>query len=142
MNRCFASIDFGSNSLRFVIFEIDDNLKLRIVYHKQEPLRLILNNGRFISDEYIGRAVGIFTGLKNICKPYNCLIKAVATSVIRRASNNKKLIDEIHSKANIPVEVIDGKREAELIYKGIDYLLNIKDEKIFCIDIGGGSAEL
>jgi len=40
------------------------------------------------------------------------------------------------------VEIINGDREAELIYYGIKQVVKLNDEKVLILDIGGGSNEL
>lgn len=68
-------------------------------------------------------------------------VMAIGTSALRNAENSTVLID-LMNDWGWKVQVIDGKREAELIYKGI-----LLDERItsdttsLIMDIGGGSVE-
>jgi exopolyphosphatase/guanosine-5'-triphosphate,3'-diphosphate pyrophosphatase len=64
----------------------------------------------------------------------------VATSAIRNAKNGAMLINRIAEATGIEVEIIDGHREAELIYKGIRATIPINELSLIT-DIGGGSVE-
>ncbi len=70
------------------------------------------------------------------------VLKAFATSAFRDASNGREFALTIASETGIDVEIINGEREAELIYKGVRESILIYDEKVLICDIGGGSTEL
>ncbi len=70
------------------------------------------------------------------------VLKAFATSAFRDASNGREFALTIAGETGIEVEIIDGEREAELIYKGVRESILIYDEKVLICDIGGGSTEL
>ena len=57
------------------------------------------------------------------------------------AKNQKEFIDTVLNETGVKVEVVDGKEEAKLIFRGIQKALEINDKKVLCIDIGGGSTE-
>ncbi len=69
-----------------------------------------------------------------------CRVKVVATSAVRDADNATELIDRAYY-LNLPVEVLDGEREAALTHLGASAEL---DPSVRClvIDVGGGSTEL
>jgi exopolyphosphatase/guanosine-5'-triphosphate,3'-diphosphate pyrophosphatase len=65
---------------------------------------------------------------------------AVATSAARDVSNGAELI-QIGRDLAIPIHIIDGKREAELTFRGaIDN--HSASEGVAVIDVGGGSTEI
>jgi exopolyphosphatase/guanosine-5'-triphosphate,3'-diphosphate pyrophosphatase len=66
---------------------------------------------------------------------------ACATSAMREAYNGKEVIEIIKKKADIKIEIIDGKKEAAIIAStDLHYLL--KTEKTYLyVDVGGGSTE-
>jgi len=66
---------------------------------------------------------------------------ASATSAVRNATNGGEFLEKIKSKTGISVEIISGEREAELIFSGVQSALNIGEEKVLVVDIGGGSCE-
>jgi exopolyphosphatase/guanosine-5'-triphosphate,3'-diphosphate pyrophosphatase len=66
---------------------------------------------------------------------------AFATSAIRSAENGKDFVKKVKAETGIEIEVISGNREAELIYYGVRQALDLGDEKVLIMDIGGGSTE-
>ena len=69
------------------------------------------------------------------------IVKAVATSAVRDASNRDEFVNAVKERFGIDVEVISGDREATLIYKGIRESMFLYDENHLMLDIGGGSCE-
>ena len=67
-------------------------------------------------------------------------IKAVATSAIRSAANGDEFISRAKSATGMNVEVIDGEKEAELIYQGVRAAVDLPRSSLI-VDIGGGSVE-
>ena len=68
-------------------------------------------------------------------------LKTIATSAVRSAKNGQEFTKMAKEDYNVDVEVIDGNREAELIYKGIKEAITLDTEKYIIMDIGGGSVE-
>jgi exopolyphosphatase/guanosine-5'-triphosphate,3'-diphosphate pyrophosphatase len=68
--------------------------------------------------------------------------KACATSAMREARNGNAIVKQIADQAGLRIEIIDGKREAEIIYANhIADMLHPKKNYLY-IDVGGGSTEL
>jgi exopolyphosphatase/guanosine-5'-triphosphate,3'-diphosphate pyrophosphatase len=68
-------------------------------------------------------------------------VRAVATSAVRSTKNGNDFISEVKNRTNIQIEVIDGLKEAGLIYKGVKSSGILSTEKALILDIGGGSVE-
>ena len=67
--------------------------------------------------------------------------RAFATSAMREAYNGKEIVELIQEKANVTIEIIDGKKEAAIIAStDLLYLLNTDKTYLF-VDVGGGSTE-
>ena len=67
---------------------------------------------------------------------------ACATSAMREAKNGKQVIEKVKELANIDIEIIEGQREASIIYSNhVEENLDIKKSYLY-IDVGGGSTEL
>lgn len=66
---------------------------------------------------------------------------AFATSAIRSASNGSTFVYEALKQCDISVNVIDGQKEAELIYLGVKQALDFPEGTSLIMDIGGGSTE-
>ncbi len=72
-------------------------------------------------------------------------IRVVATSAMRDAKNSQVLIDQL-ARIGLEVNVISGKKEAELVFSGAISGMYPKETKhsstILLVDVGGGSTEL
>ena len=66
---------------------------------------------------------------------------AFATSAIRSASNGADFVAKVKTELGLHIEVIDGDKEAELIYLGVQQALDLGDGNKLIMDIGGGSTE-
>ncbi len=143
-NRFFAAIDMGTNSFHLIIVEVLPDGAFRIIDREREVIRLGLSAGKdlsFITDEEIEKAIKILAGFKKLSDFYKAELKAVATSAVREAKNQKEFLESVLNSTGINVEVIDGSREASLIYKGVQRALPVVDRNVLCVDIGGGSSE-
>jgi exopolyphosphatase/guanosine-5'-triphosphate,3'-diphosphate pyrophosphatase len=139
-----AVIDCGTNTFNLLIVEFDSQKKYSKVFNSRIPVKLgqgSINRG-FIGDEPFKRGVDAMKILKHEISKYNVSkILAFATSAIRDADNGKQFIEEVKRQTNIDVEIINGDREAELIYLGNKAAVDLKDTVSLIMDIGGGSNE-
>lgn len=147
MNR-IAVIDMGTNTFNLLIAEYSAH-NFKVLYSDKQPVKL----GQKLKEQHIIDTVGIsriiqtLSYYKNIIEKYQVTdIKAIATSSIRTAKNQKESLDIITNNLGLNVEVIDGVREAELIYIANQFAIqNCKQENTrspyLIMDIGGGSTE-
>ncbi|NIP39398.1 MAG: exopolyphosphatase [Candidatus Dadabacteria bacterium] len=144
----FASIDIGSNAVRLLftkVFEDGDGTVFKKDSLVRMPIRLGKDvfNTKKVSKEKIDNLVNTMIAFKYLIDAYNPIdYKACATSAMREAANRNEIVRLIKKKSDIDVEIIDGKREAEIIYENhIAEKLNPKKNYLY-IDVGGGSTEL
>jgi len=69
-------------------------------------------------------------------------VRAVATSAIRDAHNQKEFLERASEAAGTRAEIISGREEARLIHLGVESSWPQIGKKVVIIDIGGGSAEI
>lgn len=144
----FAAIDIGSNAIRLLfcrVYEVDGKPHFSKEELIRMPIRLgddVFLHGK-ISDEKANRLIISLRGFKELIKAYNVVdYRAVATSAMRDAQNGNEIINRALSEADVNVEIIDGKKEASLVFSNhIEELLNPKHAYLY-IDVGGGSTEL
>jgi exopolyphosphatase / guanosine-5'-triphosphate,3'-diphosphate pyrophosphatase len=137
-----AIIDLGTNTFNLIIAEINDGYK--VILNKKTAVKLgeggIEQN--LITDKAFERAFQALLSFKSICDDHQVnKINAIGTSAIRNAINRDYFTQRIYEETNIFVQVINGEREAELIYKGVSMGVNLLDEPSLIMDIGGGSTE-
>lgn len=69
-------------------------------------------------------------------------VRVVATSAVRNAANGRAFLEEVFSRTGFHVDVIDGDREAELIWAGVRGAVPLGEgPPSLLMDIGGGSIE-
>jgi exopolyphosphatase/guanosine-5'-triphosphate,3'-diphosphate pyrophosphatase len=144
----FAAVDIGSNAMRLLFCRAYD-VNGKPHYSKEELIRLpirlgedVFLNGK-ISDKKAEKLITAMRGFRELIKVYEVDgYRAVATSAMRDASNSLEIIQRIKDEADLEVEIIDGKLEAQLVFSNhIEELLNPKHSYLY-IDVGGGSTEL
>jgi exopolyphosphatase/guanosine-5'-triphosphate,3'-diphosphate pyrophosphatase len=148
ISKKLASIDIGSNAIRLLICTANE-VENDVVFKKNAlirvPIRLgqdVFTTGK-ISDRNKKRFIDAMIGFKHLMKAHEVEnFVANATSAMRNASNSKELLKETLDKTNIPIEVINGAKEAKIIYEThIESLLEM-GSSYFYIDVGGGSTEI
>ena len=60
---------------------------------------------------------------------------------MREAINGKKIAEKIHAKTGIEIDIIDGKKEADIIFSTDLNELTESDTSFMYVDVGGGSTE-
>ncbi|MCC6689956.1 MAG: phosphatase, partial [Bacteroidia bacterium] len=138
-----AVIDLGTNTFNLLIAELLAAGKYRILYNTKLPVKLGkggINKNQLLPDA-MERGINALNDYKNIIAQYNVAkTYAFATSAMREATNSNEFIKRIH-ELGISVDVISGDREAELIYKGVRLAIDIGEQHVVVMDIGGGSTE-
>ena len=69
-------------------------------------------------------------------------VRAVATSAVRDAGNQREFLQRASESLGTPVEIISGQEEARLIHLGIQQRWPHPDQRVLMVDVGGGSAEI
>lgn len=68
--------------------------------------------------------------------------KACATSAMREAKNGIAVTEEIFEKTNVKIDLIDGKKEAAIIFStDLSKIIRV-DRSYIYVDVGGGSTEI
>lgn len=144
----YAAIDIGSNAMRLLVANIIEEKGMPTHFTKNALVRLPIRLGQDsftvgdISDENIDRMVDAMIAFRLLMKVHNVeRYRAMATSAMREATNSAEVIKIIKEKADIEIELIDGKTEAAIIVSAdLDHLLKIENTYLY-VDVGGGSTE-
>lgn len=140
-----AILDLGTNTFNLLIIEPKYGANYNILINHKIPVKLgegRINDGEIIPAAYKRGIDAVLKHFKTIQEYNVSVVKAFGTSALRTARNGQEFLDELLRLKNLPVEIISGDREAELIYLGVRQTLNFKNEKFVILDIGGGSNEL
>jgi exopolyphosphatase / guanosine-5'-triphosphate,3'-diphosphate pyrophosphatase len=119
------------------------------IFKKADLVRIPIRLGedaflhKKISEEKIEKFILAMRAYKNLIDFYQVEdFKACATSAMREAKNGKEVVDRVFKETGIQIEIIDGKKEAEIIYS--NHIAESMDpaSNYLYIDVGGGSTEL
>ena len=144
----YAAIDIGSNAIRLLIADILQNGKI-VSFKKNTLIRVPLRLGddafldKKISLKKVEELLKTMVAFRNLIDVYKVSdYMACATSAMREASNGSSIVSLIKSEAGINLEIVEGQREANIIYAShIEESLDRKKDYLY-IDVGGGSTEL
>ncbi|EKT3967312.1 rod shape-determining protein [Flavobacterium psychrophilum] len=144
----YAAIDIGSNAMRLLITNIVEQQGKETQFNKSALIRVPIRLGQDaftigeITEENIDRMVDAMKAFKLLMKVYKVeQYMACATSAMREAYNGKEVVEIIKKKAEVKIEIIDGKKEAAIIATS-DLHQFIKTEQTYLyVDVGGGSTE-
>lgn len=137
-------IDLGTNTFNLLIIDIIDNNTINTVYKSNLPVKLGKGgiNNKTITKEAFDRGIEAISFHKKSLTEHKVEnIFAYATSAIRSADNGDVFVKRIKSDFDININVISGETEANLIYQGVKNAINLTEEIVLILDIGGGSSE-
>jgi exopolyphosphatase / guanosine-5'-triphosphate,3'-diphosphate pyrophosphatase len=144
----FAAIDIGSNAVRLLFSNVAE-VEGKVHFHKASLVRVPVRLGTDtflegrISEERKTDLIKTMIAYRNLIEVYrvdDCM--ACATSAMREAENGKEVIKAIKKEAGIDIQLIDGIREAQMIY-ATHAAENLDEDKSYLyIDVGGGSTEI
>lgn len=135
-----AVIDLGTNTFHLMIFEGKNILFKTSIASKIGQGGI---NQGIITEEGIQRALNVLNIFKEKLIEFELNTEnvfAFGTSAIRNASNQSEFVERVKNETDINITVIDGDKEAELIYKGVSHAVKV-DKNALIVDIGGGSVE-
>lgn len=145
MTNC-AVVDIGSNAIRLQVARIQGPGSYEVLCEERRPVRLgehVFLTGK-LDAAAVGRAIEALKYFQEVAAVYQVeLVRSVATSAVREASNAEEFVRKVEEHAGLKVEVISGREEARLIHLGLrDSVPFDADRRYLLIDIGGGSTEV
>ena len=145
-----AGIDIGSNAVRLLVSNVITDKKGKKPSFKKSalvrvPIRLGADSfikGK-ISEENKNRMIKAMEAFRLLMEVHGVKkYYACATSAMREASNGEEVVNEIFEKTSVKINVIDGKKEAAIIFSTDITSVIEKDKSYLYVDVGGGSTEL
>ncbi len=138
------AVDIGTNSVRYLICDVDSDGELSVIERGGEITRLgqDLHANGLLDHNAVERtartAAEIVTRGKGLHVEKTLL---AATSAARDAANSEYFVDRLRLSTGIELQILSGIQEAEAIYAGVTHEMPELQEKALIIDIGGGSTE-
>jgi len=138
-----ASIDIGTQTIRLLIADCNDNGEVKTIHRARQIIRLGagMNTSKTLAEGNIKNAINCISSFKNIADKYKVEnIFAASTACVREASNANDFIKRVYNKTGITSDILSGKQEALLSLRGVQSVTKEPNHSLV-IDIGGGSTE-
>ncbi|MCW5757829.1 MAG: Ppx/GppA family phosphatase [Phycisphaeraceae bacterium] len=140
-----AAIDVGSNSIRLLIAERDDEGGYHVLDEEKVSPRLGhgMTETGLIAPDRLEEAIGAVERMKQIALGYGVAqVRVIATSAVREASNGGEFVQGVARLSNLAVEVIGHEDEGRLAHKSVVAAFDVRKLPFAVADIGGGSTEV
>ncbi len=147
MTRPRAAIDIGTYTARLLIASDPvGSGQLGSLARKRAYIRLSedfdYSKERMIQPGAIDRTVNALHDFLHDIGSLNVRsTHAIATGLVREATNRDEFLGCIFERTGIRVNLISGEEEAQLTAKGVLYALGVQTHPFFIFDLGGGSTE-
>ncbi|MBZ4644519.1 MAG: exopolyphosphatase / guanosine-5-triphosphate,3-diphosphate pyrophosphatase [Petroclostridium sp.] len=143
MNKKFAIIDLGSNSVRMIIMKVYEDGSYKMIDQAKEMVRLSEGMGEenTLKPMAIKRTLYTLKLFKKLIEVHKVdEVFTIATAAVRNAVNQRFFLDKVKFETGFDFQVISGEDEGYYGYLGVINTIQIKDCVI--IDTGGASTEL
>ncbi|MBL0048780.1 MAG: exopolyphosphatase [Bacteroidetes bacterium] len=139
-----AIIDLGTNTFNLLIAHLSIDNGFTVEF--SDKIAVKLGEGGINSDTILplpfARGIAAIGAHLETIKRFDVeTIQAFATSAIRSARNGAAFVKQVKDNFLLEVEVIDGDKEATLIYEGVRMGVTLTHNNSLIMDIGGGSTE-
>lgn len=137
----FAVIDLGTNTFHLLIVKKTENL-FEEVYRKRVFVNIAEEGITTLGEKCYLRGINTLLEFHEILQNFKVkALKVFGTAALRTATNGLLFINEIKTRTDITIEIIDGQREAQLISLGTKAIVDMQLGIYLIMDIGGGSVE-
>lgn len=146
----YAAIDIGSNAVRLLIKQLEEDgaegVKFSKVLMVRVPLRLgfdVFSKNK-ISEKREKNMIRLMKSYSYLMKIYDVKdYRACATSAMRDSKNGPQIIKRIEKESGIHIEIIDGQEEAQIVYNNYtEHMNDASQGNYMYVDVGGGSTEI
>ena len=116
--KTLAAIDIGTNSIKLLVANVEEDGTLDVVLREKEMVRLgseTLRTG-LLSPEAIEAGASTVEHLAKLAHGSGGeVVRAVATCAVREATNSDDFVAAVQKRTGVRVDVISGEEEARLI---------------------------
>jgi exopolyphosphatase/guanosine-5'-triphosphate,3'-diphosphate pyrophosphatase len=138
-------IDIGSNSIRLAVAQRQGTRDYKLVYEQRAATRLAkdLDQTGHLDDGAVRKSVEAITAMVHAARGHGAeVVRAVATSAVREASDAWVFVDAVKASCGVEVEIITGHEEGRLAFVGASRAFDLHKGTSAVLDVGGGSSEL
>ena len=145
----FATIDIGTNTVLLLIASIGKKGEIIPLLEKAEITRLGQNlnpsdgNLKTLQEDAMERTLKVLRQYTDLCHRNRVKgIACIGTEALRQAYNSNDLVKKVEELCGFKIEIIPGKKEAELAHLSAMLDFREKYPNLVVVDIGGGSTEI
>ncbi|WP_100330742.1 exopolyphosphatase [Bacillus xiapuensis] len=141
-NKKTSIIDIGSNTVRLVIYRLDES-SFEEIENVKAPIRLgkYLGENNQLSEEGILILADVLHNFKEILNTHHVEdVECAATAAVRQASNRDDIIEYIKNETGFTIRILTGQEEARYGLAAVTQTIAADDG--LCVDIGGASTEI
>ena len=145
MSQRIASIDVGTNAIRFFAVEIEGDTISRILAEERFPVRFghgVFSSGRITPQEKEAALNGLERAAARMKELSVQKYRAVATSAVRESPNRRELVRAVRQRAGLSLEVISGSEEMRLVHVAVTRRILLGADQWIMVELGGGSVEV
>lgn len=145
-NDRVALIDIGSNTIRLVLYSIDDLYNFTETHNVKTPARLSQyidhSSGESVmAQEGIEVLIEALSSFMAITEQFDIqFIYPMATAAVRQSSNNQDIIRQVKEATGLEIQIVPEEDEAG--YGAYAIIHSTTIDSTISIDIGGGSCEI
>ena len=139
-----AAIDIGTNSIRLIVAEPMRGGNYRILDEEKESTRLgeRLSKTGQLDPQSIEKSLTALRRMKQIAEGFQITeLRTIATCAVREAANGEDFRRRAE-ELGIEIEVIGAEKEALLAFSSVQRSLDLTNQHVCVVDIGGGSTEI
>lgn len=143
MNKKTAIIDIGSNTVRLVIYNYDNEGTLHELANMKKTARLrsYIDDTGVMNEEGIESLKELLLNFKQILEDFDVpFVYAAATAAIRQATNHAQIIAQMTAETGIELQLLSEEQEAYFGFVAVAY--SMSTPSAITIDMGGGSTEI
>ena len=145
MSHRIASIDVGTNAIRFFAVEMEGDSVSRVLSEARFPVRFghgVFSAGRISADASAQALEGLERAAVQMKELGIQKYRAVATSAVRESPNRRELVRAVKRRTGISLEVISGSEEIRLVHVAVTRRLLLGADQWILVELGGGSVEV
>ncbi len=140
-----GALDLGSNSFHLLVVEARLDGSFVPLAREREMLRLgdLVARTGSIGPEAMDRGIEVIRRFRSVCEAQRAdEIVALGTAALREAVDSVLFVDRVREETGVTIQVVDGLREAELIFTAVRSSVLIDPGPALVADLGGGSLEI
>ncbi|MFD2203067.1 Ppx/GppA phosphatase family protein [Shivajiella indica] len=139
-----TAIDIGTNSIHMIIVKATSQQNFEVLVQEKEMVKLGVGvfANKILSKTAYHKGLETISRYVQLADQYGTEhIITAATSATREAKNGREFLDNLIHEVGISPQLISGNEEARLIFLAVRRAIDLQNEKVLVLDIGGGSTE-